>query len=523
MKKRNMQIKNILFYILIILTGICPMGFAENYSINTILNNPLLEEAISGQSQSSDPDILDDNHKQVEAKNINIDTKMMYGEYNNIFSSFSLVQNQKNLIYQLNSEFKRSNDFGYKNSSFHKSEIGFTGKLNITDLWEFMPYFEVNDQSHGMFNKSLYSREEKGKLIVNFKNEYRPTPTRWFFNIGGAQYAHRLVSNESIIDPVNSDFNKINVEIARDYIWSATNKLGLKIEADRYFYSEDGTPDDTNLKNKITFGFSVTEFLKIGLNPTISWNKDYEANQGWFPGGEISLSSIGRKNATFEINYNYNLDHFKPEDFNFEKKYVNPTYVLPPSESHHLNLKAEVDLKFKGESFFSVKSIKIKGSGNIEDKKKFYNYYVKDELENVLRAETLPVVRYNGKADLFLDLRLFSQDKFKCGLNYEYAHYVADKNITYQPEHVLSGFLKYKESRWQLEWENKVMDEVYIDPEKKEKLDSALIGSLGLQLRTYKEFFIYAKINNLYNNNYTFRDGYPEPGRTILGGLRIII
>ena len=525
----------ILKIIVIYLFGILPGYSSEIYSLNSFLSNPILEKVLKEESSSDSKEnsVKDENSseeenlvKKMDVNNINLDTKVMYGQYNNILSFFSLTHNQADLIYQLNSEFKRSNDFGYKNSSYHESEIGFSGKLNLTNLWEFMPSFEVKDQSYGMFDQSIYSREEKEKIIINLKNEYKPTPSSWSVNLGGAQYTHRLVSKEKISDSIDSDFNKINFELARDYIWSASNKLGFKVEGDQYFYSDNSignVDNDANLKNELSFGFSFSEFLKLGISPTLAWNKDYAKNRGWFPGGRLSLSSVSSKNTFFEISYNYNLHSFQPENFNFNQKYVDPTYDLPPAESHFLNLKGEMSFNLKDNNFLPIKRIKLKGCGAVEDNNNFYNYRVRDDQENILGAETVSILKYNGRADLLVDLKILNQDKFKLKVNYEYSRFVADKNITYQPMHTWGGLLSYSEPRWQLEWENKVTDEVYTDPDQDKKLNNSIIGSLGLQLKTYREFFIYAKVNNLYNKNYSFREGYPEPGRTILGGMRIII
>jgi len=51
----------------------------------------------------------------------------------------------------------------------------------------------------------------------------------------------------------------------------------------------------------------------------------------------------------------------------------------------------------------------------------------------------------------------------------------------------------------------------------------ALIGSLHLQVKVYESFYLYGKIDNIYNGKFSTVYGYPEQGRTIIGGLRISI
>ncbi len=50
-----------------------------------------------------------------------------------------------------------------------------------------------------------------------------------------------------------------------------------------------------------------------------------------------------------------------------------------------------------------------------------------------------------------------------------------------------------------------------------------LTGSLSLQFRVLDSFFLYGRIDNIYNTRYSTVAGYPEPGRTVIGGLRIVL
>ncbi|HNW29438.1 MAG TPA: hypothetical protein PKN50_13255, partial [Spirochaetota bacterium] len=93
--------------------------------------------------------------------NFNIDALVLYGQYNRILWLGSLTQSFDSFTYQLNSNFSRSNDFGYHNSSYYDNGIGFTGEADITEKWKMTPEVEVGNESHGMFSNPFYSREEK--------------------------------------------------------------------------------------------------------------------------------------------------------------------------------------------------------------------------------------------------------------------------------------------------------------------------------------------------------------------------
>ena len=61
------------------------------------------------------------------------------------------------------------------------------------------------------------------------------------------------------------------------------------------------------------------------------------------------------------------------------------------------------------------------------------------------------------------------------------------------------------------------------DPQDDTMLKRAIIGSLRLEMKVVETFYLFAKVNNIYGSEYSYRDGYLEPGRIFLGGLRIII
>jgi hypothetical protein len=174
-----------------------------------------------------------DAERTSQFRNVNIDAELMYGQYNNIFSAFSIIQSNEQFTYQLNTEFKRSNDFGYTNSSFYDNSVEFTGQTELLKNWTFIPIINIYNESHGMFDNAFFSREEKDKIVLLMKNEYKPSPTRWQFNYGGAQYVHRLVGD----DALKSSFNKFNEEIEWDFVFSASHQLTIRHYSWVYFYN----------------------------------------------------------------------------------------------------------------------------------------------------------------------------------------------------------------------------------------------------------------------------------------------
>lgn len=454
----------------------------------------------------------------------NIDGKILYGNFHSVDSTVSIAQNAGDVAYQLGSDLKRSSDYGYRNSGFSEYETGFTIKADFTDNWKFMPEMNVRNEYHGMFASPLYSREEKDRVIFSLKNEYRSSPYRFDFNFSFGQYIHRLV--ETTEDQVGrSGFNRVNGEAVWEYIWSSSNRLGVRHRFSRYFYdsgSEVKPGDDSHVENEAYLNFKIMEYIQIGLGGIVDWNRDLQDNRGWFTSGRVNVSTIGLRSSSLELSYVYDMESFQPEILFYDQKFMNPDYTLPPQKVHKVDLRGDLDLKLDGNDKNPLRLLTLRGKGSYEKNDNFYNFMPLQG--NVLGAESLPVVIYTFKGDFITDLRILGKS-LKLAMNYEYRFYRAEKNITYRPREIIGGQINYKNNGLEIEWDNRFTDEVYINPEPQDrrKLDRALIGSIIMQLRMVESFFLYAKVNNLYDLRYGLREGYYEPGRTYLGGLRIMI
>ena len=452
---------------------------------------------------------------------VNIDTRVAYGNYNTVLAAFSIIQDHDLFTYQLNSDLRRSNDFGYKNSSYYEGEIGFTGKADLTESWKLLPEIQVKNESHGMYSNTFYNREEKDRLIFNLRNEYKPESSRWDFNVGTAHYVHRL--NEiGTTDPdvITSSFYKLYEEVDWEYIWSGSNRFGFRHNLSGYNYSRSANADsDFHMDNEVFANFKVTEYVKVEGGIICDWDRSLESMGGFFPSGRINASLVGLRSASFEVEYAYDLLGFRPEDFYFEKKYIKPTYDLPPERVHSLDIKGEYVMNFTGEGDLRLKKIRIGGAGILEKNRDFYNYYPLPE--NVLSATTLDVTTVGGRAETHFENLIYKQ-KFDLDFFYEYRYYHAEKKVTYRPANTAGIRLTYSGERWGIEWENRFQDKLYIDPESHRTLHGAIIGYAGIQYRIIDSFYLYGRADNIYNSGYSLRDQYPEPGQIFMAGLRIL-
>lgn len=480
-----------------------------SYSEEYFLKLPVFSEDITNGDNDSD------NYagESSKLKNINLDIQGLYGiQYNQMFAGFSLSQEKDAFVYLVSSKFNRSGDFGYNdeifdNSGFNENTVGLTVNYNWTDVkWIFEA--EADNESRGMFNNDVYSREEKGNNKISSKTIFKLSPsTELFFSAGGAWYKHSLIAVDAA-DFTKSRVLQGNAEIGGEYVWSASNRMRLNADLLYYDYVPEEFDNDRHFKGEIIDDFSFSRNVGISFGFGYVNNKDEKDVKFPIP-INASLSLKGYKYFSAVVMYKYDLVPFQPEDFYLKQKYINPNYNLPPGLVHAGEIRT--DLKVNN-------ILNIKGNFKIEKNNNYYNYF--PALGNVLRAETLEIVSYNPGIEAIFT---FYNKIWGMALTYNYIYFDAPKKITYIPEHEASSAIRYNGKNWKFEWNNKLRGKVYTDPDTDKTLPESLIGSLGIQRRMLEGSYLYCKVENLYNNRYTLRSGYPEPGLSVLIGLRILI
>ena len=452
----------------------------------------------------------------------NFEGRMLAGLNGDSMFSFSMTQGLQNFAYQLNSNVSNINDFEkYNNSSFTTNETGFTGELSLTDYWKVIPEFLIANSTYGMYNNLDYSRENKDKLKVRLKNEYKPVPARWDLDIIYSRYDHGLTEvGTSLVD--EDSFYSFKGIIGVEYIWSASNKIGIKSDNGLNRYSSEYKDDSYSL-NEIYVSFKVTEFAMVTVSPMFCWDVD-DTNIFYFKG---NISSINLKYISLELLHEYKLVPYDPEDVFYIQKYMSPVYDLPPSTVNHSEFKCELTANSNSysDSAFKVDSASLRFTGIFEDNNNFYNY--DPTPKEVLSAEAIPVSYLNGRMEFATGLMLLSQ-LINVGFKYDYYRYYPRKeyndiNITYRPENIFTLNLLYEGSWLEINWANSFRGKVYASRTDNEQLGSSLIAVLDVHVKLYETFYLHSRINNLYNAEYSLRDGYPEPGIQFFLGLRIII
>ncbi len=482
----------------------------------------IVKSAGYSQNDKEKNPVKSDNSVASTSSNTNFDGRMLAGINGDSMFSLSMTQGLQNFAYQLNSNVSNNNDFdNNNNSSFMTNETGFTGELSMFDAWKIIPEFEIANSSYGMFENPYYSRENKDKIRVRLKNEYKPVPARWDFDLNYARYDHGLKSTTTS-EEEGETFHSMKGVVGMEYIWSASNKIGIKSESGLNKYPEK-YKDDSYSNNEFYAGFKVTEYTMLSLTYMLCWNMDgseYLCYKG-------NISSINLKYISLELLSERKLSPYKPEEVMYSQKYMSGVYNLPPATIYHTEFKSELEGETGVDTdvLLGIKSAGLRLKGIYEDSNNFYNYYLLPE--KILSAEAFPVNFLNGRAEFVTTLILFTQ-VIDIEFAYDYFRYMPqksykDKRITYRPENIFTANISY-EGKWlEINWANSYRGEVYVHPTDDTKLGKSILGTLDIHLKLYDTLYLHSRIINLYNEKYSLREDYPEPGVQFFTGLRVII
>jgi len=459
------------------------------------------------------------------SSSINFDGRMLAGLNGDSMYSILMTQGLANFAYQLNSSINYTNDFDKNdNSSFISNDTGFNGEVTLADYWKMIPEFEISNSTYGMFENDFYGRENKDHIKFRIKNEFKPAPARWEIDLSTARYDHKLETNEApvAIEEVDDTFYTSRGVLGMEYVWSASNKAGFRLEGIENNYPHE-YKDDSFASGEVFGSFKVTEYTMLTLSPVVSWHND-GTEYYYFKG---NISSINLKYVAIELLHEYKLVPYDPANDIYSKKYISVPYDVPSATVNHSELKGDLQFNFDGgeKSSVGIENLKFRFEGIYERSNNFYNYTSNGE--DVLTITPIEASFLNVRGEFSTSIYITNR-RFDLETSYDYFKYMpgrrfTDTNVTYRPENVYSVNLAYAGPLFEINWENSFNGSVYVAPETDEKLESFIIGNLELHVKLYRTFYIYSRINNIYNEEYFLRDGYPEPGVQYFAGLRIII
>lgn len=482
-----------------------------------------------GPLHAADEDVVDDTSL---VRPVNIDMRIVYGQYNTMFSTINLAQDAQDFVYLLSSSFKRSNDYGYdntifENSSYLENKIGFTGNLNVTQSMKTILDVGVDSASHGMFANPDFSREEKDRIDIGLKNIHKLTPQlEMYYVFGWANYSHQLIAGRDS-GSVRTRLSKYSGELGWEYIWSAANRIRGKSYYAMYRYTT-GESDYDFVKGELIDDFNITSFLALSVGLNFAWHRnfgflgseDYTGKK--LPSGyQVPLAPIagfairGEKSFGLVAEYRYDLTPFRPEEYYFASKYIYPVYGLPPSRSHRGDCR--IDIR-------PADPVNFKLNGAVATYDRYHNYapvvISGNEESALIAAETTEAIL----GDFFAEASIFVlKQTVSLGAGYKYHYTDSVENITYRPESEMLFTLRYTGTQFNAAWENSYKGRVYVDPGSDRTLDPALVGTIDLQYKASGNLYANLRVENVYNTKYFLREGYQESGLAGLFGLRILL
>lgn len=452
----------------------------------------------------------------------NVDLQLVYGTYNNMLSDIYFSQQKDDFVYFLSSSYKRSNDFGYRdevypNTSFSENSLEFNGNFSVNPTFTSILEAGVDTDSRGMYNKPDYSREEKDKVRLSSKNVKKFSSTfESYFAISGTFYKHRLERRQTELENVKNSLTRYTGETGGDIIWSSSNRLKYNAQYTHYEYTA-GIEDDQYIQSEIADDFKISSYAAFTLGLNLAWNRD-NGLFAWDVQGvplpvmpTAAVTFYGNDFYTVYLKCRYDLQPFKPEEYYFNQSYIYPTYDLPPAKV--LFSEARLDLVIT-----SILSLKSAASYRYSDN--YYNYLPSDVSENLLTAH--PVNAHLYSFDFGGDVVVIPRTLSMTG-SVNILKYSARENLTYHPNMVFDTVIRYSGPLFNIDWTNSYRGKVYVRPESDKMLDPAIIGYLDLQIKTIETFYAYLRLENLYDAKYNVRDGYPEAGLSLLGGVRILL
>lgn len=482
----------------------------------------------SGAGENGEAGAIDNGHvKTVNAgegegapkRDLSIDATALYGQYHEILWSGSLAQSFPDFSYGLESGFNRSGDYGSRNTGFFDHDLAFTGDARA-GKWRFTPELEVGNGGRGMFRNPFFDREDRDHVGVKCGAEYRPMPMRWTFDAGGVYFRHRLDSSmfrdlRTLRPYRSSDLYGAAAGVGAEYVWSPANRVAFTSNVSHYRYSRRAG-DDTFVDNELTWNFNLAGFFKFGIGPLYSYNRD----AGHFVSGKAGVSTINIKYFFAEASYRYELEPFRPEKYYWDERFVMPDYRLKPGRGHRAEAAAGLNVSREGSGKAYFSGLRMKVSGSFMTRDRHYSLFSLPELVRYPHRMKLAAAGAAGEASLEF---VIPHGRIETGASYEYSYFYASGYVTYRPEHLWGAFLRIEIWRFETDFTTRYRGPVYACPFARVRMDRAFIGSLVLQCRIHESLYLQGRVDNLFDARYSEVYGYPEPGRSFLGGVRVML
>lgn len=520
-----LRMKKIVIFIIIIFCQVMILLAQEDNLIPKQTDDLVAGEIEKNSEESSEEESED----QTESTNtsddkLNLDMQFLYGQYNHMDSGINISMEHEDFVYLLSTDFKRSNDYGfedniYENSGYYQNKFEFTGNFILPSDWTAISDIVIDNDSRGMFSNSDYSREDRDKMLLKTRFVKKFTPKfEAYGTINYIDYHQRLVPEQGV-SLYKSNLNSVELDTGGELIWSSVNRLKYDTQFIYYYYDNDDA--DIHFSGQLIDDFRIYNYFGFSIGLNFAYNRDgdflgYKAGKLFIPVAPIAGFSLKGLNYTsLSVLYKYDLEPFRAEELYFQQNFLYPLYDADPSKVH--NLTYNIDFKYKEKYSINI-------SGSLKKYDNYLSFYPIASVNSGGSGDVLSLTSFEAliTENSFKTEIVIIKDVFSLMGEYRFFYAFSDKNVIYQPSNSASLTIKYSTEKFIVEWTNSFYGEVYTNIENENTMDRYFLGELNIQLLTVESFYMFLKIENLYNQEYYFRDGYPQAGANILFGLRLI-
>lgn len=447
---------------------------------------------------------------------LNISAAFLYGMYETLDAGISLAGDMENFSYQVDSRLLRSGDYDIPNSSFMTGEAGFAGLILAGSRWSISPEIRAEVHRNGLFENTVYSDEESARVSMDLSAEYRKSPSSLELTLKGGYGSHGMAEvggNRSL----RHWMVNLSPSVAWQYVWSSANKVTLESDLLYRHFSDIPSGYDLNWRTRLRGTFKLFEYLILSLGPTLSSGKD----ELFFIGGDIRLITSGLNVFTAETGYGYRLDIPDPTMFYGEEQYVIPEHDLPDSRRHHAWFRFDFSIPLEGESPWRFKRVNLGIETGFEDSTGYLSLYSATDID-MITVDMIPAMMLSLSPYVDLQVQM-GETTLTLKLLYTYTRFWAESNVPYRPEHEGTAGLLFRSKFLDVTWENTLQYGVFTEPGSTEMRPLTVRGDLEIHVPVVGGLGLTLRARNLYNSPLVFREGFPESGFCVTGGLKVIL
>ncbi len=457
--------------------------------------------------------------KQLKTNGSQLSSQIMYGSYNTLSVDLS-TQYRKDRLYG-NIDLGLNKSDGHRhNMDFFQSNLYAKGGYDISNHWTTFADINIsntNSSNPGTVSAPLLDNDAsvvRGVASVAVQNKYNKSTglIKFFYNFGSHHIndgykegdqplPHRFKSHDDMMGlSINQSYSLFygnNATVGFDY-----QRFGGK--AWNKFENEDKNVELANIHLHTIAGFANIQqsFIKNKLTLNAGLRIDHHEKNGseWVPQFGISYIPTSSTNLKAIVSKG------------FRSPTIREMYMFPPQNP---DLKPERLMNYELSIMQTLLESNLSLGLNL--------FYIKGE-------DMIQTTMVNGRP-LNINLAEVENKGFEITANYiantnlklnaNYSFLDMKHKIVAAPEHKLYIGGGYSKGKWHIGTGLQYIHNLYtnIEPEKGTNNFLLLNARINYKLRDYLDIFV--KGENLLNNGYEINLGFPMPGTTFFGGIRL--